>query len=1015
MTPLWDWVSPVFTGLLRVSGQAGVLVVLILLTQALLGKRLEPRWRCALWLLVVVRLLLPVPFASSFSIFNLIPPRPPAQTSARVPSTPAKTTFTQRTRVPAIPPASGATPAQTLASGKPMAPAAATSALQNPPLAQAPWSWPAWAALVWSAGAAGLGLRIIWQNILFSWSLRWEPTVTNAAAWEVLEENRLLMSVRYRLVLVETSLAHSPALYGFWRLHLLLPEQTLAAFSPDELRYVFLHELAHVKRRDMLVNWFLTVLRVVHWFNPLIWLAFRRMATDRELAADALALSCVEVRENKAYGQAIIKLIENLLRPAPVTGLIGILEDKNQMKRRMSMIAKYKPTKRGPMLAVAAFASLALIALTDAQPNPQSKNAAATPIGASADAGAASAPSHSGQNAVNPRRGARTIADPKTGIRFTQIKAISGPNDVIEYTTALRISPNQKFLLSGVTVVPLDGTAPFKLVDDPSAGRGVWSPDGTKVVFFAHGIWLVSVSADSGRPTGAAKKLLEGKYDSQAPADWSPDSTRIVFQRRDQEVASDLYILSVKDGTVTRLTDDPDAEQGPLWSPDGDRIAFYNATAGGTEILSVKDKTKRKIIDGEWPASWSPDGRWLLTSDGETRLRFVNTADGTRREMEIPPEVGGQVAWSSDGKSLLFYRESYEMGWKLRLVSRAGGPSTELAKGQPLYPYAQCWSPDSRWVITSGKGAGPAPSFWVIPINGQPPRELSLMPGVPGTPIPRSLSPDGEKLQFAIQTNSLEDVWVVPVSLAEARTTGPAARVFRQREGGLSNRGNTSGVWSPDSQRMISVHLGDLWVGSVAGGEPVQLTRTPEAEADPVWSPDGKTIAYTVRQRDARESVIRLISASGGEPRTLLGVTLPGESGWEYAWSSDGKDLAAISENSMVRITVATGEVRPLLRLSELAVSKTGGLSWCPDGRCVSFGAISQGRNELFLLDLATGKAAPVGVKEPGHKSWPTWSPDGQWLSYASLEYQKIRPEGVLWGLDFAQVIAQLTPPSATR
>src|SRR5437762_409184 len=101
--------------------------------------------------------------------------------------------------------------------------------------------------------------------------------------------------------------------------------------TPQELRFVFLHELAHLKRRDIAVNWLTTILQILHWFNPLVWLAFARMRVDRELACDELALSFAAAGESKSYGGAIIKLVEGFARPAALPGLVGILEDRQQM------------------------------------------------------------------------------------------------------------------------------------------------------------------------------------------------------------------------------------------------------------------------------------------------------------------------------------------------------------------------------------------------------------------------------------------------------------------------------------------------------------------------------------------------------------------------------------------------------------------------------------------------------------------------------------------------------------
>ena len=143
----------------------------------------------------------------------------------------------------------------------------------------------------------------------------------------------------------------SPALVGWIRPKLLLPQAVIDDFDPTELRMIFLHELAHQKRRDVLVNWLASGLQVVHWFNPLVWLVMWRVRTDREVACDELVLSLTRGADRRAYGRTILKLLETLpdgrvhgaFAPAAVAGTgVGILEGKHQMKRRITMIAQVR-------------------------------------------------------------------------------------------------------------------------------------------------------------------------------------------------------------------------------------------------------------------------------------------------------------------------------------------------------------------------------------------------------------------------------------------------------------------------------------------------------------------------------------------------------------------------------------------------------------------------------------------------------------------------------------------------
>ena len=111
----------------------------------------------------------------------------------------------------------------------------------------------------------------------------------------------------------------------------------------------------------------MTALQVLHWFNPLVWLAFHRMRVDRELACDALALSYAKEEENQPYGRTIIKLLEGFGCSTWAPSMAGTVEHKNQMKERISMIAKFRRTNQWPALAGVLFIGLGLVTLTDAQ------------------------------------------------------------------------------------------------------------------------------------------------------------------------------------------------------------------------------------------------------------------------------------------------------------------------------------------------------------------------------------------------------------------------------------------------------------------------------------------------------------------------------------------------------------------------------------------------------------------------------------------------------------------------
>lgn len=140
--------------------------------------------------------------------------------------------------------------------------------------------------------------------------------------------------------------SHSPAVAGLWRTMLLLPANFPEGFTRAEARLIIRHELTHVRRFDLPVNWLLCGLQCLHWFNPLLWLAFARMRADRELACDAAVLSADEADHRADYGHALLKLQNVGPLPASSLALVGIFGRSQTIRGRIIRIAEFRPVHR---------------------------------------------------------------------------------------------------------------------------------------------------------------------------------------------------------------------------------------------------------------------------------------------------------------------------------------------------------------------------------------------------------------------------------------------------------------------------------------------------------------------------------------------------------------------------------------------------------------------------------------------------------------------------------------------
>lgn len=345
----------VFRWVLQTTWQAAVLAGLILAAQWLLRKRLSPSWRCGLWLLLIARLLLPVPPQSAFSIFNLTKTAPTHLVAASPPPLAPAAVVKEPTEVPPpnLPVAANPRPAPAL--------------LQPPPAATpaAKLDWFAIAFCAWLAGVCFFGARLLWTNARFRSRIAGYQPVADETMTRLFNDCRAAFKIRRPVQLIESEEVESPAVYGFWRKWLLLPDGVFERFSTAELRCIFLHELAHIKRGDLGVNWLVAGLRVLHWFNPVLWLAWARLRADRELATDALALAHIRESDHTSYGETILKVLEGLTGERPMPGLVGIVENKAQLKQRLAAIARPGQYWKWAALTVAAL--IAGIGLTGAQ------------------------------------------------------------------------------------------------------------------------------------------------------------------------------------------------------------------------------------------------------------------------------------------------------------------------------------------------------------------------------------------------------------------------------------------------------------------------------------------------------------------------------------------------------------------------------------------------------------------------------------------------------------------------
>ena len=321
---------------------SSVLILALLALRQLFRRTVSRRMQYALWLLVLVRLLVPVNVGTL--AHNVLSAAEPVQAVVE-----------ERLDTPVLYVQDGTVrrPAQLLpgkeSQGEPLSPP--SDAAQSAPADEYSIVTPTYRTVtlsealtyVWYAGMAGVGAWFLFTNLRFARALRKARTPYRVEG------------CRYPVYLV--SALPSPCLFGVLRPAVYLNEKALQ--SPDALRFVLAHEQTHARHLDPLWSLLRGVCLTVYWFDPLVWLAAVLSREDCELACDEGTLRALGADERAAYGKTLLTLVPVCDKPQnPLLGATTMTSGKRSLKERITRIAENRQAKTAAVFAAVALAAL---------------------------------------------------------------------------------------------------------------------------------------------------------------------------------------------------------------------------------------------------------------------------------------------------------------------------------------------------------------------------------------------------------------------------------------------------------------------------------------------------------------------------------------------------------------------------------------------------------------------------------------------------------------------------------
>lgn len=463
-----------------------------------------------------------------------------------------------------------------------------------------------------------------------------------------------------------------------------------------------------------------------------------------------------------------------------------------------------------------------------------------------------------------------------------------------------------------------DGSEPVQLTRGGFDDREPrWSFDGTTIAFSSdrggsYDIWTVDVA------TGELIRRTDDPGQEHTPA-WHPDGRSLVY------VADEGIAAVAADGTTRTLVPSPGDEvalHAPSWSPDGGRLVYVRHEDTRADLVV----DGRVVTEGEdvflFAAEWLDDHRLLYTADGALRIRDL--AEGTTRD--VPFEATFELP------RVDYRRKEHDFDDRSR--HRVRGILTPVL------------SPDARQVAFVALN-----DLWLMPLDGTP-RRLTHDRFAESNPV---FSPDGRYLAYAADRAGTPDLYVRDL------------RTGRERRVTALDGAEVSPAFSPDGRKLaFQDQDGATYVLDLRTGRVRQLVPPLFGPGRPSWSADGKTLAfaavkpYSARFREGTSQVLTVDVVTGKQTYHAPGgehasISTRGDDG--PVWSPDGRQVAFVVDSTL-RIMPVAADGTPRGPARELNGEVADAPSWSGDGRRLLY--LSNGT--LRLADVTTGKARDVDV-----------------------------------------------------
>lgn len=308
---------------LTTSLYASIVGIIIIIVKVALNKKMNAALHYLIWIVLLLKLIVPFGPEAVFSLYNLVPQIP-----------------TDKIEI------SNKMPPQKDSSINYESQAINSSSVQHETkptvvVARKVNKLP----YLWLAGAILMLVWFLYSYYSLNKKLRKSILINNENLNYILEDSKARLNIKRNISLVLQEEINSPSLFGVFRPRILLSKEIIN-LKDTQIKYIFLHELAHYKRKDVVITHILLLFQIIHWFNPILWYCFKCMREDMETATDEKVLSILDDNEHREYGRALLIVLESFNPSRNALKLIGMANNKKNIEKRIRLIKESINFKR---------------------------------------------------------------------------------------------------------------------------------------------------------------------------------------------------------------------------------------------------------------------------------------------------------------------------------------------------------------------------------------------------------------------------------------------------------------------------------------------------------------------------------------------------------------------------------------------------------------------------------------------------------------------------------------------